>query len=377
MNPALLLLGGALFTWGIGEGMFFYFQPLYLAELGADPLQIGTILGVAGVAMAVVHIPAGYLADKFGRRPLLRAAWGIGLLSCMLMATANTLSIFVTGLIFYSFTAFVMSPLNSYVTSARGKWTVERAITLVSATFSLGMILGPLLGGWLGDRFGLRSLYYGALGVFLISMVFILSLPPQPVESSSTQLSSKNLLRNKRYLSFIGLIFIVMFALYLSQPLTQNFLQEVRGLTLGQIGLLGSLGALGNVILNLILGQTRARLGFLFGQLFTAIFAFLIWRGSGIGVFGLAYFLLGGYRAARSMATAHVSSLVHEAQMGLAYGWLETISALSLILAPPLAGYLYVGDPASPYPFALLLIFISIILTLIFFPPSKNLIPES
>lgn len=371
MNPALLLLGGALFTWGMGEGMFFYFQPLYLAELGADPLQIGAILGIAGVAMTVVHIPAGYLADKVGRRPLMRAAWAMGLLSCALMAAANTLPIFVVGLILYSFTAFVMSPLNSYVTAARGKWTVERAITLVSATFSLGMIIGPLLGGWLGDHYGLRSLYYGALGVFLISMIFILSLPPQPVDASVTKLSSRNLLKNKRYLSFLGVIFVVMFALYLPQPLTQNFLQEIRGLTLGQIGMLGSLGAVGNVILNLILGQTRARLGFLIGQLFTALFAFLIWRGTGMGVFGLAYFLLGGYRAARSLATAHVSSLVHEAQMGLAFGLLETISALSLILAPPLAGYLYVSDPASPYPFSLLLIFFGIILTLIFFPRSN------
>jgi len=377
MNPALLLLAAALFTWGIGEGIFFYFQPLYLAELGADPLQIGTILGVAGVAMTIVHIPAGYLADKVGRRPLMRAAWGSGVLSCTLMAAANTLPIFVIGLILYSFTAFVMSPLNSYVTAARGKWTVERAITLVSATFSLGMIVGPLLGGWLGDRFGLRSLYYGALVVFLISMIFLLALPSQPVEPSVIKLSSKNLLRNKRYLSFLGVIFIVMFALYLPQPLTQNFLKEFRGLTLGQIGLLGSLGAAGNVILNLILGQTRARLGFLFGQLLTALFAFLIWRGSGMGVFGLAYFLLGGYRAARSMATAHVSSLVHEAQMGLAYGLLETISAFSLILAPPLAGYLYVNDPASPYPFSLLLISVGIILTFIFFPRSNLQIHES
>ena len=327
--------------------------------------------------MMVVHIPAGYLADKVGRRPLLRTAWTVGSLSCMMMAVANTLPLFVTGLIFYSFTAFVMSPLNSYVTAARGKWTVERAITLISATFSLGMILGPLLGGWLGDRFGLRSLYIAALVVFTISMVFIYALPPQPILDSEEKLSSKDLLKNKRYLSFLGVIFIVMFAAYLSQPLTQNFLQEVRGLTLGQIGLLGSLGAVGNVTLNLILGQTAARIGFLVGQLLTALFAFLIWRGSGMGIFGLAYFLLGGYRAARSLASAHISSLVHEAQMGLAYGLSETVNALSLILAPPLAGYLYLSDPASPYPFSLFLIFLGIILTLIFFPRPSKPIPNS
>ena len=371
MNPALLILAVALFTWGIGEGIFFFFQPLYLAELGADPLQIGAILGGAGIAMILVHIPAGYLADKFGRRLLIRAAWTSGLLSSIMMASARTLPLFVTGLILYSFTTFVISPLNSYVTAARGKWSVERVLTLISAVFSLGMVLGPLLGGWLGDHFGLRSLYIAASGIFAISTMLMFSLPPQAVHDSTAEFSAKGLLKNKQYLGFLVLLFFVIFALYLPQPLTQNFLQEERGLSLGQIGSLGSLSALGNVVLNLVLGQMNARAGFLLGQLATAFFAFLIWRGSGMGIYGVGYFLLGGYRAARSLAAAHVNSLVDDAQMGLAYGLTETMSAFPLMLAPPLAGYLYSTNPASPYPFSLLLIFVGIILTLIFFPRAR------
>ena len=371
MNPALLILAAGLFTWGLGEGIFFFFQPLYLAELGADPLEIGTILGGAGVAMTLVHIPAGYLADKFGRRPLIRTAWASGLIFSIVMASARTLPLFVIGLIFYSFTTFVISPLNSYVTAARGKLSVERVLTFISAVFSLGMVLGPLLGGWLGDRFGLRSLYIVASGIFVISTTLIFSLPPQPVHEARAEFSPKTLLKNKQYLGFLALLFFIIFALYLPQPLTQNFLQEERGLSLGQIGSLGSLSALGNVVLNLFLGQMGARTGFLLGQLATAFFAFLIWRGSGMGFYGVAYFLLGGYRATRSLAAAHVNSLVDDAQMGLAYGLTETTSAFPLILAPPLAGYLYSTDSASPYPLSLLLIFVGIILTLIFFPRAR------
>ena len=62
MNPSLLWLAAALFTWGIGEGMFYMFQPIYLSQLGANPLTIGYILGAAGFAMMLAHIPAGYLA---------------------------------------------------------------------------------------------------------------------------------------------------------------------------------------------------------------------------------------------------------------------------------------------------------------------------
>ena len=71
MGRDLKLLILALMIWGIGEGMFFYFQPIYLEQLGADPALIGLILGSYGVAMMIAHIPAGYLADRLGRKPLM------------------------------------------------------------------------------------------------------------------------------------------------------------------------------------------------------------------------------------------------------------------------------------------------------------------
>jgi len=372
VNPALKKLAIALFIWGVGEGTFFFFQPLYLAELGADPFEIGQILGGVGIATTLVHIPAGYLADKLGRRPLLRASWTIGWLSAILMASAEKLHLFTIALIVYSLTTFVVSPLNSYVTAARGKWTVGRAITLVSAVFSAGMVSGPLIGGWLGENFGLRSLYIFATLAFTISLGVIYSLPSQAVHQSAKDFSPKILLHNKRYLGFLALLFITIFSLYLPQPLAQNFLQEERGLSLSQIGLLGSLGGIGNVSLNLVLGQMGARTGFLLAQLATALFTLLLWRGSGMGAYGSAYFLLGGYRAARSLSAAHINALIDDAQMGLAYGLTETASAFPLILAPPLAGYLYSANPESPLYFGLGLIFVSILLTMRFFPRANQ-----
>jgi len=44
MTPSFILVGVALFTWGMGEGMFLYFIPLYLEQLGADPIAIGSVL---------------------------------------------------------------------------------------------------------------------------------------------------------------------------------------------------------------------------------------------------------------------------------------------------------------------------------------------
>ena len=67
MNPTLVLISIALFTWGIGEGMFFYFVPIYLEQLGANPLTIGSVFGTFALVMMAAHIPAGYLSDRLGQ----------------------------------------------------------------------------------------------------------------------------------------------------------------------------------------------------------------------------------------------------------------------------------------------------------------------
>ncbi|HNQ96124.1 MAG TPA: MFS transporter, partial [Anaerolineales bacterium] len=120
MNRNLVFVALALLTWGFGEGLFFNFQPIYLKELGSSEKEIGFILGAFGAAMAITHIPAGRMADRIGRRPLLVIAWLTGLVSTIIMAFARDLPLFLVGMMCYGLTAFVSSPLGSYVTAARG-----------------------------------------------------------------------------------------------------------------------------------------------------------------------------------------------------------------------------------------------------------------
>src|SRR5512136_2442004 len=133
MSVDLILLSASLLTWGFGEGMFTYFQPIYLEQLGANTMTIAAVFSFFALAMMIAHIPAGYLADRIGRKPLLVAAWSTGLLATWVMALARSLPAFVVGMLLYGFTAFVSSPLNSYVTVARGRLSPVRAMTLVSA----------------------------------------------------------------------------------------------------------------------------------------------------------------------------------------------------------------------------------------------------
>ena len=376
MNPTMWWLGGALFTWGIGESMFLLFQPIYMQQLGANPIQIGVILGFFGAVMTFAHIPAGHLSDRIGRRPLMIASWLIGIFATALMAFASTLPVFVAGVLLYGLTAFVASTLDSYTTAERGNWSVARAITFVSMTFNAGAVLGPITGGWIGDHYGLRTVYFLATAMFVISTFLIQFISAQPRDHHDPSNPPPSLLKNYRYLSFLAIYFAVAFATYLPQPFTPNFLKNQRALSLSIIGQLGSIGYLGNTLLNLVLGQLEARSGFLLGQLGVAAFAVLLWHGTGFGWFALGYFLLGGFRALRGLGVAQVRPFVHESQMGLAYGIAETCGSATVLLAPPLAGYLYSINPALIYPVGLVLIGLGVAMTLIFVPRSRKLPPE-
>ncbi len=379
MSRDLILIACSLLVWGLGEGAFFSFQPLYLQQLGADPIKIGAILGGYGLAQTLAHIPAGYLSDRIGQRPLMWAAWIFGLLATWLMALATTLPTFIVGMFLYGATSFVVSPMNSYLTAIRGRLRVGRVLTMISASYNIGAILGPLLGGWIGETYGFRTIFMFAAIIFVISTALILLIRPQPIEArSSLQLSDK-LIGNRHYLQFMSLVFVAMFAMYLAQPLAPNYLQNQRDLSLVAIGQLYSISSLGIVLSNLILGNLEHRLGYLLGQVAVAIFAMLLWRQSGMFWYSLAYLFVGGYRTARSLAMAQVQTLVPPAKLGLAYGVSETIASSANILVPFVAGYLYAINPDILFPISIGLIIISLLANgyYLFYrlPTPKDIIP--
>lgn len=366
MPRDLLLVAFSLFIWGIGEGMFTYFQPIYLQQWGADPLQIGAIFGALGISMTVAQAPAGYLSDRIGARPVMWASWFLGTTAAIIMALSGTLPFFIAGLLLYGLTSFVIAPMNSYITSVRGSWSVERALTIPSALFNAGMIIGPILGGLVAETFGIRRIYSISAVLFVVSTTVILFARKPPVEEQHAAVKprSADLLRSPRFLGLLGVIFMTMFVMYIPQPLTPNFLQNEAGLPLKTIGQLGSFGSLGNTLLVLVFGGLRAPVGFLVGQVLVGIFALLLWQGTSLPWYAIGYFFIGGYRLSRMMVLAYARSFVPVSQVGFAFGLIETVNAATIILAPLLAGWLYASDPRSVYQVALLSILIVIGLNL-------------
>jgi len=367
LNRNLLFVASALLLWGFGEGMFFNFVPIYLDnQFHLSEYEIGLVLGMFGFSMAITHIPAGRLADRIGRRPLLLIAWVLGLVSSLVMGSALVLPLFLIGLFGYGLTAFVASPLSSYVTAARGKWSVGTVLSLTTATFGMGMVLGPVTGGWIGDNYGMRMSFLVAAVVFAISNIFMYFIEGQPIDRHDPEAPPPGLLNNPRFIVLMGVMAFAVFSMYLAQPLTPNFLKGVRRLSLSETGIIFTAGALGNSLLALVFSRSEPRRGFLLAQVLVILFAFSIWKGSSLPVFALGYFLLGGFRAGRPMVMAQAQELVHDSQMGITYGVMETISAVIFILTPPLAGILFERDPMILYPLGIGLMVVSILVSYFF-----------
>lgn len=369
MNRNLLLAAGALLLWGFGEGLFFNFVPIYLDKrFLLDKQTIGFVLGMFAFAMAITHLPAGHLSDRVGRKPLLVIAWLLGLASTLVMAFAQHLTLYMVGLAGYGLTAFVSSPLGSYVTAARGTWPVSTALSMTTATFNIGMALGPWVGGQVSERFGMQSVYLISAGVFLLSTLFILFIQRQPLDRFDLETPPLALWNNQHFIGFLGVIAFAVFAMHLAQPLTPNYLEGVRRLSLGETGLIFSVGALGNAVVAILLSRVNPRGGFLFAQAMVAMFAVCIWQGSSLSVFMLGYFLLGGFRAARPMFMAQVRELVPASQMGLAYGAMEMVNAIIFIITPVVAGFLFKPDPTLVYQIGIALIAVSMVVSYMLSP---------
>ena len=136
-----------------------------------------------------------------------------------------------------------------------GNGSVAGALTFGSAAYNLGAVSGPIIGGNLAEVYGLKTIYSVAAVLFVISTVVVFFISRQPVEVHPDLQPRSYLLKNTRFMGLLGIIFFAIFATYLPQPLAPNFLQNVRGLSLSTIGILGSIGCLGNSILVFALGR--------------------------------------------------------------------------------------------------------------------------
>jgi MFS family permease len=349
----LLLLSEIL--WAVGEGLFFYLLPVYVQELGATPAQVGLAFGVGELALTLTYLPVGWLADRTRRKPLMLGGWFAGLIGILLMAGATTWWTMLPGLTLYFMSGYCLPVIHAYVARMAGPIPPEQSFPLLSAGYAAGGLLTPALGGWLAQRAGMRSVLLLSAGLFALSTVAALLLPPDPPPDLHGQGRRSGSSGSWRQIPWrFGLALLTLFTVgQVGLILLPNFLQQAGGWAKSHLGLFASLQALGTIVLGPALGrwdQDRARpLG-----LATA------WGLAGIGMglllvgfrsfffVGAAMVLVGGAYAAYSLAAARILRLTPSETQATAAALVHTASSMAAALAAPLAGLLFSFHPARP-----------------------------
>ena len=141
-----LLVGNTLVM--IGVGFFLPILPLFIGHRQGTALVVGAVFASGLLAIAVAQYPAGALADRFGRRPVM--VWSMGLYALVFLA--YLLPIPVWGLVGIRFAQGLLG--GSYAVAAtalvadlsdperRG-----RAFGMLRTSDWAGLVLGPAIGG--------------------------------------------------------------------------------------------------------------------------------------------------------------------------------------------------------------------------------------
>ena len=141
-------------------------------RLGPSPFLTSLLFGAAVLILAVTQPLFGFLSDKYGRDKLMM----FGLL-CIIGLFYTSINMvrgrigFLTGVPFvaifgvgsFAFPPAALASLGD-LAPARSRGTTMGAYSVV---ISLGTIIGPLLGGYLLDRYGMASLFYAGLVILI------------------------------------------------------------------------------------------------------------------------------------------------------------------------------------------------------------------
>jgi MFS transporter, DHA1 family, tetracycline resistance protein len=152
---------------------------MQLADVGiAEATAIGGMIAVTFALFQFVCSPiVGNLSDRFGRRPVLLLSLAGFAVDFLILALAPTLFwLFVARALTGIFGA-INGPAQSVVADITAPEVRSRRYGLISAAFGIGFVMGPALGGVLGEL-GLRVPFYAATALALANFVYgLVALP--------------------------------------------------------------------------------------------------------------------------------------------------------------------------------------------------------
>jgi DHA1 family tetracycline resistance protein-like MFS transporter len=372
-SPDLRWVALCIFLSGIAEGLSINLHTLYIEYLGADPQQVGETLALAGVITIFVYIPAGFLADRGRRKPIILAAWLSTLITFTWLALAPDWRWAIPGFMLYTLGSFARPVFSAYIAAADRGNNLNRVFATTSLSWSLGSVFSPALGGWIGEHFGLRAVFAASGVVYLISTLCLLPLTEQQATPGQAQaVRVGRILSNRPFLRQVAVIMFILFATNLGVILAPNYLQQVKGLSVQQVGGLGTVASIGLMAMTVLQGRLPAerRRPLLIVQAASglALVLILLSPASVGGALPLmafsAYFFRGGIDAIWTPTAGRLSLWLPPEIRSLGFGFRDTAIRIALTLAPLAAGQLYALDPALPLLAGMAAVASSVLLTL-------------
>ncbi|RXF70619.1 TCR/Tet family MFS transporter [Arcticibacter tournemirensis] len=348
-NP-LFVIFTAIALDAIGIGLIFPILPELLREVthaGNVAPYIGITTALYAFMQFIFSPVLGSLSDRLGRRPVLLISLCGAAVSYIFMAFSSQLWMLLIGRAIAGLTSANMAVATAYITDISPEEQRAGRFGIFNAMFGIGFIIGPVLGGLLGD-YWLRLPFMVAAGLNACNMLLALLVLPESHKPQRRNIdwAALNPLRPMKWafsmrgltpliliffiFSFSGEVYGTCWALWGTDTFKWNGLWI--GLSLGTFGICQALvqGLLTGPAVRRMGERTAIFTGIACACLAAVLMAFA--RQSWVVFVIMPVFALGGIGnpALQSLATMQVD----RSKQGQFQGVLASVISLSAIIGP-------------------------------------------
>jgi len=175
-NWALLFILITVFLDTVGLGIIIPVLPKLIAELtgegiGAAALYGGWLLFVFSGMQFLFAPVIGNLSDRYGRRPVLLISLAALGIDYAITGFAQTIVWLFAARVLSGMAAATYPTANAYIADVSSPEKRAQNFGLIGAAFGLGFIVGPVIGGLLG-QFGPRVPFFAAAGLSMLTVAY-------------------------------------------------------------------------------------------------------------------------------------------------------------------------------------------------------------
>jgi len=337
----------------IGFGIIIPVLPGLLEEMkGVDSNEAAVYGGYLLFAFAIMQFLfspfMGSLSDKYGRRPIILLSLFGFVIDYLLLAIAPTFAWLVIGRLIAGFFGASYSTANSYIADVSTEENRSKNFGMLGAAFGIGFIVGPLMGGLLGE-IGLRTPFYVASALTFINLLYGYFILPESLPKENRRdfewkkANPITTLRKIGNYKSIGYLLVAYFMLFLGSHAVQSnwsyFTMYKFDWSEGMVGIsLAVVGVMVGVVQAILAQKSADRFGlqksiiFGFAMYTIGMLLFSIASTSWMMFAFLVPYALGGI--AMPNLQALMVSKVSASEQGELQGGLTSLSSLTTIIGP-------------------------------------------